>query len=183
MKNKLGITKQEKKVLTFWGFGLIIIIALIVIINFFFPIKNILSQLGNNSGEIDNNKYVMVSDFTRYSTVSTAINKYYSFINMKDYDSVLKILDEDFVTEKNLNKNNINTGIYIPSNLAAYEPNIMYEKKKKGIVTYYVDGYVVGFSTSEKYRHEYLKVILDGNNFHFSIKPIDEGEFKEVSNG
>lgn len=101
MANRLS--NQEKKVLSFWGIGLIVFILIIMIINYFFPIKNLIYQLSNHEGN-KNTKYRLVDDYTRYSTVSGAIEKFYSFINMKEYDSAIKILDEEYVKEKMLIK-------------------------------------------------------------------------------
>ena len=180
MANRLS--NQEKKVLSFWGIGLIVFIVIILIINYFFPIKNLIYQLSNHEGN-KNTKYRLVDDYTRYSTVSGAIEKFYSFINMKDYDSAIKILDEEYVKEKNVNKNNISSFIFINDKFLSYKPDKMYTRDTKGKVLYYVSGRVVSSNTSEEYVTEYLKVCLDGETFHFSITPISEETFKEVANG
>lgn len=181
MKKKLGLTVQEKKVLSFWGIALLILIIGLSIFSILFPEKGILAYFRKNKNV--EYKYAEVSNFSRYSTVTTAIEKYYSFINMKDYNSVLKILDEDYIKEKNITSTNIKNNIYIPDGLVSFNPGIMYGKSKNGIMTYLVEGTVENFSTGEIIKKEYLKVILDGNTFHFSVRPIDEKEYKEVSNG
>ena len=94
MAKILNISNQEKKVLTYWGIGLVVIMVIVIILNFFFPMSNVFSELFKRNDK-ESNKYVLVDDFSRYSTVSAAIEKFYSFQNMKDYDSVLKILDEE----------------------------------------------------------------------------------------
>ena len=182
MASKLGITKQEKKVLTYWGIGLLVIIGLIIIVNFFFPMSNGLRKLfdKNSSSEAS---YKIVDDFSRYSTVSTAIEKFYSFVNMKDYDSAIKILDEEYVNKNNINSSNIKNYLYVSDSLLSFQPNKMYVKSNKGIMTFYVDGKLINSLTGEFYKYEYLKVILDGNTFHFSIRPIVENEYSEVANG
>lgn len=181
MKKKISLTAQEKKVLSFWGIALLIIIIALSIFNFLFPEVSIFAYFKNKE-KVQYN-YSEVSDFSRYSTVSAAIEKYYSFLSMKDYNSVLKILDEEFIKENNITSTNIKSHIFIPESIVSYQPNIMYGKTKNGIMTYLVDGSVVNFSTGEELKKEYLKVKLDGNTFHFSVRPIDEKEYKEVSNG
>ena len=178
MANRLN--EQEKKVLTFWGIGLIVVIVLLLIINFFFPIKNIFDSFSNRSSNKDT-KYKLVDDFTRYSTVSAAIEKFYSFINMKDYDSAIKILDEEYVKENDINKDNLSSFIFMSDKFITYKSDIMYTKDTKGKVLYFVRGDIISSNTGVKYNTQYLKVCLDGNTFHFSITPISEDTFKEVA--
>ncbi len=181
MASKLNISQQEKKVLSYWGIGAIALIVIVVIINIFFPMKNALSDLFNNKDKSDT-KYSIVDDFSRYSTVSAAIEKYYSFINMKDYDSVIKILEIDYVDSNNITKDNINKYVFISSDLLSFQPNKMYQKTVKGVMTFYVDGVVKNQATGEELKKEYLKVVLDGK-FHFSVRPIVESDYNEVANG
>ncbi len=181
MASKLNISEQEKKVLTYWGIGAVAIVVIVIIINFFFPMSNVLSDLFKNK-EMSNTNYSIVDDFSRYSTVSASIEKFYSFVNMKDYDSVIKILDEDYVNSNNITKDNLNRYLFISDSLVSFQPNIMYQRVVKGVMTYYVDGRIINQATGEEYKKEYLKVVLDGK-FHFSIRPIGESDYKEVANG
>ena len=73
--------------------------------------------------------------------------------------------------------------MYVSDSLLSFQPNKMYVKSNKGIMTFYVDGKLINSLTGEFYKNEYLKVILDGNTFHFSIRPIVENEYSEVANG
>ena len=182
MAKILNISNQEKKVLTYWGIGLVVIMVIVIILNFFFPMSNVFSELFKRNDK-ESNKYVLVDDFSRYSTVSAAIEKFYSFQNMKDYDSVLKILDEEYVKENNITKDNIDKYLFITTNPLSYQPNKMYMRKVKGVMTFYVDGKVINQTKGIEYRKQYLKVVLDGNTFHFSIRPIEESEYNEVANG
>lgn len=182
MASKLGITKQEKKVLSFWGIGLLVVILIVIILNFFFPMTNSLKKLFDKNYK-DTTEYSIVTDFSRYSTVSAAIEKFYSFVNMKDYDSVLKILDEDYVNSNNITTSNLRNYLFVSDNLLSFQSNKMYVRKQKGVMTYYVDGKVINSVTGEIYKNEYLKVNLDGNTFHYSIRPVVENDFKEVANG
>ena len=181
MASKLNISNQEKKVLTYWGIGLLIVIAIVLIINFFFPMSNVFSELFKKK-DTDNNKYSIVDDFSRYSTVSASIEKFYSFINMKDYDSVIKILDEDYVNSNNITKDNVKNYIYTKDNLLSFQSNKMYQKTVYGVMTFYVDGMIISQSTGEEYKKQYYVVVLDGK-FHFSIRPIEESDYNEVANG
>ncbi len=181
MASKLNISKNERKVLTYWGIGLLIVIAAVIIINFFFPMKNVFSDLFKKKDQADY-RYSIVDDFSRYSTVSASIEKFYSFVNMKDYESVIKILEEDYVNTNNITKDNLNKYLFISNDLLSFQPNKMYQRTIKGVMTYYVDGKLVNQATGEELKKEYLKVVLDGK-FHFSIRPIGESDYKEVANG
>ena len=181
MASLLNVSKNEKKVLTYWGLGLLIVIVLVIIINFFFPMSNVFSDLFKKK-EMTNTNYSIVNDFTRYSTVSASIEKFYSFVNMKDYESVIKILDEDYVNDNSITKDNINKYLFISDDLLSFQPNKMYQRVINGVTTYYVDGTIVNQATGEDLKLEYLKVVLDGK-FHFSIRPIGESDYNEVANG
>lgn len=182
MARKLGISKQEKKVLSYWGIGLLVVMAVVIILNIFFPMNNSFKKFFEKNNR-DSNNYSIVTDFSRFSTVSAAIEKFYSFANMNDYDSVLKILDEDYVNANNITTSNIKNYLFVSDNLLSFQPNKMYVRTKKGVMTYYVDGKIIDSLTGEVYKKEYLKVILDGNKFHFSIRPIVENDYNEVANG
>lgn len=182
MASILNVSKQEKKVLSFWGIGLLVIIALLVVINIFFPISNVFRSFMNIDSK-DDTKYKLVSDFSRYSTVSTSIEKFYSFINMKDIDSVIKILDEKYVKEKNVTSSNIKNYLFITDEFLSFQSGKMYQRKINKLLYYYVEGDVINANTGEFYKKEYYRVVLDGSTFHFSITPVTESDFKEVSDG
>ena len=182
MASLLNVSKQEKKVLSYWGVGLLVFIAIIVILNFFFPVSNVVSSFFNKNTKSDS-KYALVSDFSRYSTVSASIEKFYAFINMKDMDAVIKILDEKYVSEKNITESNIKNYLFITPEFLSFQPGKMYQRKINKLLYYYVEGDVINANTGEFYKKEYYKVVLDGSTFHFSITPVGESDFNEVVNG
>jgi len=177
------ITKEEKKVLSIWAGVVIVLVVVLLVLNHFFPIKTLLSSLyGKRSDIIEN--YEVLGDYSRYSTVSGALQKYYSFVNAKDYDSVIKILNEEYVKENKITKDNISDFITFPDDkYITFDPNIMYRKTLKvGVYTYIMDGEIEDRDTGEVLGKTYYQVILDGNNFLFSVKPLTEKEFGGLKN-
>lgn len=129
-------------------------------------------------------KYTIVDDYSRYYTVIGAVNKYYSFINAKEYERVLHVLDSKYVEEKDIDKNTLIN--YIPESEVAlsFKGDVMCSKDlKAGITSYLVKGQEVTMNTGEKKDTVYYEVILDGNTFLFSMKPIEESFYGGNCNG
>ena len=163
---KLKLNDGEKKVLLFW------IIAAAILITIFAVI-----EVKKNFFDKYNGNYTIVRDVNRYYTVNNAINKFYSYINSNDIDNALIIIDDN-----NINKTNFTNYFNFNNKTISYVPNLMYEKDiKKGVKSYYVGGYNESLNTGEYISDAYYEVILDGNNFTFSIKKIDKELYEGVN--
>lgn len=171
----MNLTKSEKKVLLAWFiFGLIVLIIVSII-----QVNKIVKEKENISG-IASSTTNEIIDRNKYYTVASAINKYYTFLNNKDYDSVFKILDEDYVSANNINESNISTSDISLS----YKTKIMCLKSyKDGVITYVVDGNVVSMNTGNFIEEKYYEVVMDGNNLTFSLSVITNTEYEGVCNG
>ncbi len=179
MANKLNLSQSEKKVLSIWGSILLGIVLILFIINIFFPIESLVSQMvGKKNDSIGPNGEV--TNYSRYSTVTSTIDKFYAFINSDNYDAVLKILNEKYVTENNITKDNVDDYIKFDDKALAFDANVMYQLYgKKGVYEYYVDGNLIYANTGEVIEKVYYSVILDGNTLLFSIKPITAEEYSK----
>ncbi len=177
------ITKEEKKVLSIWASVVVVLVVVLLILNHFFPIKTLINSLYGKNTEIIN-KYTIIGDYSRYSTVSGALQKYYSFVNAKDYDSVIKILNEEYVKDNKITKDNIEDFISFPDDkYVTFDPNIMYRKSlKEGVYSYIMDGEIEERDTGDVLGKTYYQVILDGNTFLFSVKPLTEEEYGGLKN-
>ena len=92
------ISDSQKKVLTVWALIGLIIFLLVVLIAIVSPKqKNIKEE-----EKITANNSNLVINRSRYYTVKNAITKYYSYVNMEDYNSVLNILDKKYKEENNI---------------------------------------------------------------------------------
>lgn len=174
----LNLSDSEKKVLTAWAIVGIIILLIVLL----FGLKKDQTQ----KEEIENitakgSKYVI--DRNRYYTVKNALTKFYSFINLKDHESVLKILDAKYVSDNKINQDNISE--YIPKSdiQLSYETKRMCLKSlKSGVYTFVSEGEEISATTGKRIRESYYEVVLDGNTSLFSVKPIDSRTFEGVCN-
>lgn len=165
---------SEKKVLKIWGMVAVVLTVIVLIIN-----------IGNgNIEEIFNHHYIKVDDANRYATVSSAISKYYAFINNEDYQSVVNIMNDSYKRENSIDVNNVKNFITDNPKSITYETRIMCAKEtsKKGIYSYYVSGFEIEANTGIKLTDKYYEVILDGNTFHFNLRPVNENEFRGECN-
>ncbi len=177
------ITKEEKKVLSIWAGVVVVLVVVLLILNHFFPIKTLLSSLYGTKSEIIKN-YEILGDYSRYATVSGTLQKYYSFVNAKDYDAVIKILNEEYVKKNKITKDNVADFIEFPDDkYITFDPNIMYRKTlKEGVYSYIMDGEIEERDTGDVLGKTYYQVILDGNTFLFSVKPLTEEEYGGLKN-
>ena len=86
----------------------IIILIFLIVISLF-----IYNNLNKNNEEKtlkpNNNKVKLVTNYSRFFTVNSTINKFLAYLEGKDTDSILKILDDEFKTNNNVNSNNVYT--------------------------------------------------------------------------
>lgn len=132
--------------------------------------------------------YILLKDYSRFFTVNSCIYKYVQYLQKEDFDSLLKVLDEDYVSSTGINRNNVysflpdlSDGIYNYVSKKMY-----YEQINDNLIVYYVYGYIeksVLDSVGIKEYHNY-EVILDTKNETFSIAPYNGNLFdEEVTNG
>ena len=186
MASKNTLTQDEKKVLSFWGLLAVIVIIILFVVSIFFPVKTLLSEILGLENEDTVDKYILVTDYSRFSTVSTAINKYYTYVNAKDYESALTILDANYVKKNNITYNNFSDYMYTDSKSLSFEPGTMYYKESDnddGKFYYAVEGMITYLNSGEDVKKDYYLVILDGSTMSFSISPIEEKQFNEVEDG
>ena len=172
-----NISESQKKVLGIWAIIAVIVFSLVILIAV--TIRREDKELIENITAKDSK---MLVDRNRYYTVKNAITKYYSFINMKDYDAVLKILDESYIKTNNITKENIDEFITNDVQIS-YQSRVMCLKSaKNGIYTFVTDGSEISANKGEFISDQYYQVKLDGNSSLFSILPIDKTIYDEVCN-
>lgn len=175
----LSLSDSEKKVLIAWAIIGIIILLLVLL---FGLKKEKVKQEEINNITANGSNYLI--DHSRYYTVKNAITKFYSFINVKDYDSTLKILNEKYVSENKITASNINEFLTESDVQLSYQSKRMCLKSlKSGVYTFVSEGEEISSNTGKYISDKYYEVVLDGNTSLFSIKPIDSSKFMEVCNG
>lgn len=174
-----NISASQKKVLTIWAILGIIILLAVILIAIFTPVEK--KEQEETITATNSNKVI---DRSRYYTVKNAITKYYSYINMHDYESVLQILDESYIKDNNLNKDNVKSFLAITDVSTSYQSKIMCLKDiKDGVYSFVIEGEEISANTGSFISEKYYQVVLDGNALAFSLKPIDKIFYDEVCNG
>ncbi len=175
------LSEGEKKTLMAWFIVAVIFLLILIVIKIINPDFSFQRE---KKIDYSKNKYSVVTDYNRYYTVTNAINKYYSFINAHEYESVYHILDEEYTKEKNVDKDTVINIISDADKALSYRGGLMCSKDiAKGITSYIVKGDEIFMNSSGVNKTIYYEIILDGNKFHYSIKPIEEEFFGGNCNG
>lgn len=175
----LKLSDSERKVLIAWA--IIGIIILLIVILFGLK-KDRTKKEEMDSITANGNNYLI--DRNRYYTVKNAIAKFYSFLNTKDYDAALKILNEKYINDNKIDLNNIKEFITESEIQLSYNSKRMCLKSiKSGVYTFVSEGTEISANTGNFISDKYYEVVLDGNSSLFSIKPIDSSTFEGVCNG
>ena len=123
-------------------------------------------------------KYEVVNDYSDFFTIENCVNKYFNYLSLKDKDSLMKILDQEYLTStNNVLENNNNK--YIGKNISI-RLNGMYKYDN----IYYVKGTIYEELKNKvnKLEDEYLIVKVDKDFKLFSITPIDKVKYNEGIN-
>ena len=112
---------------------------------------------------------------TYFFSVEECINKYLSAIKMGGAVEVLDYLDENYIQQNNLTKENILTNIEQGYDFLATE---MYEKRDKTLYSFIVKGVV----DDDIYNQERFYIVdLDLSNNAFKITPLYNNNYTDVS--
>ena len=118
-----------------------------------------------------------LSDVNRFFTIDSAISKYFSYVTAKNSESILKILDEDYIERNNITSSNIYNFV------GNYDANIKTSLEEayqissyNNIYKYYVK---VGLKLETLYDstlqgYVYYIVTINENELTFAIEPISE---------
>ncbi len=130
-----------------------------------------------------------LSDVNRFFSIDSAISKYFSYVTSKNSDSILKILDEDYIERNNITSSNIydfvgNYDFNIKANLEeAYQVS-----SYNNIYKYYVKVALKSETLYDSTLQEYVYYIItiNENELTFAVEPISEvmylGKIEEVNN-
>ena len=161
----------------------IIVLVILVIISL------IIYKLNNKKEKetIISNKTQIVTNYSKFFTVDSSINKLVVFLETKDTDSILKVLDDEYKKTNNINTNNVYD--FFPKlndNIYAFVSKEMYvQNKNNNIEKYYVKGTLNKEEMDENsvFIGEYYFIIkLDTDKRVFSLIPIDKEEYEGVIN-
>jgi hypothetical protein len=189
MKIFSDLTIQEKKVLAGWALVGIAVFILVILFSFVYVERK--KESGN--GEADKN-YNLVYDHSRYYTVLSALDKYYSFVNASNEKALMKILDARYVKEKKITEDNVLDYVKYSDIIVTFDPGLMCQKNNAdGTVNYLVKVTDKPYFTisgddetiieDKNLTDEYYRIVLDGNDSSFSVTPISKKEHGDACNG
>lgn len=174
-----NLSESEKKTLMAWFIAAVIFLLILIVIKIINPDFSFKKKV-----DYSKNKYNVVTDYNRYYTVTNAINKYYAFVNAKEYESVYHILDEDYTKKMGVDKDTVINIISDSDKALSFNGRLMCSKDiAEGITSYIIKGDERYMNSLNVNKTIYYEVILDGNKFHYSIKPIEEEFFGGNCNG
>lgn len=166
---------DDKKLKKIWLFSIFIIIVL-------FAVYIINLNDDNFSNEVEHKEnYSIVNDYNSFYTVNSCIYRYLTYLQSNSTNSLMNLLDEDFIKNNNINEGNV------LNYLTKYEGNLnfnsrkMYEEKVNSNITkYYVYGYVEKdiMDSFPEQNEAYFIVKLDKKNEIFTIMPYNGDIFK-----
>lgn len=168
------LTEDQRKVLIIWFFLALFLIALLVLI----ASRKIKAK---HDYPLDKN-YIVVKDYSRYYTVTSVIDKFYNALNNKNYESAMKMLDDNYVKTNNLSTNNLNSSFNFGTTVS-FKGKLMCSKRfAKGYTSYYVSGTTIASNVDKVFDDIYYEVVLNENNMTFNIKTIDASTFGGACN-
>lgn len=145
--------------------------------------NNIENKENDNSNE-EKITFKYLTDHRRYFVLSDIIERYYSYIFVKDHNKLFSILTDEFKEKNEININNI--GLKMPKYDKYYSPNIeeiYYLEKNNKVLSYFLKIILIEDDIDKQEGFEnfadYLEVILDENNLTFQISPIDSVIYEE----
>ena len=130
----------------------------------------------------ESEKITLVKDYSRFFTISNAGNKYINYLQNKDKDNLILLLNDTYISVNEITKDNIldkltllNSGNY------TFEARKMYQEiLNQNITRYYVKGNlnIVLMDEYERPKDYYLIIEMDLKNLTFSVTPDDGKIFK-----
>ena len=171
-----GVDKMEKKK----DYTLLIIICVILLC---IVVLLFLNKSDEETIFSEEPKYKLVEDYSRFFTVNSCVYKYITYLNGNKTNELLKILDEEYIKNNNIDSNNVYNFINkLNGNYTFKSKKIYYEVNNEKVIKYFVYGYLIeetidGLGIKKDY---YVIVNLDLENQLFSITPYDGSLFKEV---
>ena len=152
-----------------------VVIVLVVVLVFSF----IYVKFTENKVEEEtiDTKVVALADVNRFFTIDSAISKYFSYITLKDNESLLKILDEDYIERNNITTSNISNfvGNY-DANIRSSLEEAYQVSSYNNIYKYYVKVVLKEETLYDSTLHGYVYYIvtINENELTFAIEPISD---------
>ena len=129
---------------------------------------------GNSSSNLINKEISLLTIENEYLNVQNTINDYYTKLAVKDNEGLYKILDETYILENNITKDNVTDVIYSNYETVNYTAKEIYYNKNSSVTYYFVNGYVFNQTIMEDdFSYEksvnYMIIVKNG---YYTIRPL-----------
>ena len=149
---------------------LVIVTALVVILNFI-----------TKEEVVEQNDIKIVTNYSNFYTVNSCLYRVINHLSLKDSESLLLLIDENYKKENKITKDNVLSKFKdVPQDSTFKSKKMYYEQLNSGITKYYVYGEIQknqifdeGIDESIKGEDAYFIVYIDWENEIFSIQPYD----------
>lgn len=162
-------------------------IIIIVILSLIFISIIVLNKLDDekNMNFQQKSNYILETNYSKFFTVNSCISKYISYLEKKDTNSLLEILDKDYVKNNNINKDNLYNFVDNIDGSYSFVSRKMFRCDKQNLLKYYVYGFLNKETIDGviNKKEQYYILTLDEENYTFSIIPSSFSQYMEVQNG
>lgn len=157
---------------------IVVVITLLIINN---------DKVVENENSNKTNNIIVLKDYSRFFTLESCIYKFINYWQIKDSNSLIKILDDKYISDNGINNDNVFDFIGSLDGINSFKlKDVYYDRRDSNIITYYVFGEIVK-EEIDTYQidgiDKYFVINLDTVNKIYSIEPIDSGVYMEVING
>ncbi len=170
--------KNKKKVLIIISVILVFIILLAILLSIL--LKDDDNSSNANQGDIKENiktEITILKDDTTFFTIQKYINNYYELLTNKDTDSLMDILDPDYIAIKNINTSNLYKIIYSDYEEVTFVPKKVYYNPGSTLTYYFIEGYIINipFLDEEVSYNDMIDFILivDESTKNYKIVPLE----------
>ena len=163
---------NKKTIIMLAIFGLLLIVAAIIM------------RLSKNENVTENKEeesIAIVKNYNDFYTVNSCIYRYITFVKNKDANTLMKLLDDEFIKSNNINSTNLFNYLNTYEGNISFNSRKMYEEKVSNDITkYYVFGYVEKdiIDSLPEQQEAYFVVKMDSKNKIFTIMPYSGELFK-----
>ena len=174
----LYISRSESKTLLYW----FLVLAIIMLVFVFIKI-NVYDPVAERI-QLENKKYEVVHDQNKYHIAITNIYNLYHYISDDDVESIMEVLNKDYVEKNGITKDNLmSKDIFNFVGFVQFKNQRMCSKQLADGRTSYI---VVGEDATDPMNgmpeflgKKYYDIVLDSKTFTFDIAPITEEFFEE----
>lgn len=124
----------------------------------------------------------LVTNYSRFFTISNAAETYINFLAREDVDNLLLLLSKDYIRANNLNQNNLLNNIDTLSGYVyRFQARTMYQYPlSETTIKYYVHGHLreVNYDGWGDPVDYYIIIVFDSINSTFSVEPYNGISFR-----